>query len=114
MTSVPLTYNARTQRTRACPGGKMPEIEILKGPAQRQAYPLAGVTTVIGRSPDCDIVFNVSAVSREHAQILCRDGKYFLKDLNSRNQTFVNESAVDPQGPLTELRDGDVIKICDF
>ena len=31
-----------------------------------------------------------SAISRLHADIICHDGKYFIKDLNSRNKTCLN------------------------
>lgn len=39
-------------------------------------------------------VMNNSAVSRIHADIISRAGRYFIKDNNSTNRTFVNGSVI--------------------
>jgi len=44
----------------------------------------------IGRLPDCDLSLRDSRVSRNHAQILLEDGKYFIEDLESRHGLIVN------------------------
>jgi len=49
----------------------------------------------IGRQDDNDLKFDPqkdAAVSRLAAEIYCDGEKYFLKDLQSRNDTFVNSS----------------------
>ncbi|MEM7477484.1 MAG: SpoIIE family protein phosphatase [Planctomycetota bacterium] len=66
--------------------------------------------TVLGRHPDCDVTIDVGAVSRQHAKILSRNGKYELEDLKSRNGTFLNGELLEQ---VTELSDSDVIRICD-
>ena len=45
------------------------------------------------------------AVSRSHAQILFRDGGYFVEDLQSTNKTYLNGCAVIP-GEKCPLEDG--------
>jgi hypothetical protein len=47
--------------------------------------------TVIGRSPNCDVVINSRDISRRHARI-CQEstGTWLIEDLNSSNGTFVN------------------------
>jgi len=72
---------------------------------------LEGEVIVLGRSPDCDIVLEVSAVSRQHARIFNRDGVFHLEDLHSRNGTFVNEQLIEGQRPLNE---NDQVRICDL
>lgn len=45
---------------------------------------------LLGRRPDCDVVFGNTSVSRRHAQLRFRDGKWVLRDLGSTNGTTVN------------------------
>jgi len=37
-----------------------------------------------------DYISQNNAVGKVHAEIISRDGRYFVKDLNSKNGTFVN------------------------
>lgn len=46
---------------------------------------------IIGRSPACDIVLDNPYVSTRHAEIFVREGKYFIRDLDSRNGVFIND-----------------------
>ncbi len=72
---------------------------------------IAGERAVLGRHPECDIVLDAAAVSRQHAQIVQDGGNYFIEDLHSRNGTFVNGRMVQGRVPLA---DGDRLKICDL
>jgi len=64
--------------------------------------------TLLGRSEECDIVFSSRAVSRRHAQIVQTDAGFVLRDLGSKNGTFVNGQEVQED---YLLRDGDEIQI---
>jgi serine phosphatase RsbU (regulator of sigma subunit) len=77
-------------------------------PSRRHA--LTGDRMVLGRHPDCDVVIESAAVSRQHAHILRIDGGLFIEDLGSRNGTFVNGQLV--QG-RQRLADGDRIRVCE-
>lgn len=44
----------------------------------------------LGRSPDCGLTVDEPSVSREHAVVRGRPGRWFLEDLGSRNGTWVN------------------------
>jgi len=50
---------------------------------------------LLGRSSQCELVVNDASVSRQHAQIVV-DGKggVTLRDLSSRNGTYVNEQKI--------------------
>lgn len=48
----------------------------------------------IGRSVECDIVLNDHRLSRQHAQISVKPNGVEVKDLNSSNGTFVNDSRI--------------------
>ena len=61
------------------------------GPQAGHKYELKGDKWILGRHPDCHIVVEVGAVSRNHCQVI-RDGNdYKLEDLGSRNGTFLND-----------------------
>lgn len=46
---------------------------------------------IIGRlKSQVDYISQNNAVGKVHAEIISRDGRYFVKDLNSKNGTFVN------------------------
>lgn len=66
-----------------------------------------GVTT-IGRAQDNDIVINNLALSRRHAQVEYKSGRYEVVDLQSQNGVFVNQERV--RGPR-ELQDRDAITL---
>ena len=62
----------------------------------------------IGRHPDCDVVLNDQAVSRQHAEVRREDGGFLLVDLGSLNGTKVNGVGVKGSRPID---DGDAITI---
>lgn len=60
-----------------------------------------------------DIVLPSAAVSRVHAQITCDGTRYLLKDLHSKNGSFLNETMVE-EGELYPLNDGDLVRFADM
>jgi len=76
-----------------------------------QLFHLEGESAVLGRHPDCDIVLESGAVSRQHARVSRVGDDYYVEDLHSRNGTFLNGRAVvDHQ----LLHDDDRLGICDL
>ena len=63
--------------------------------------------TVIGRAPDSDVVLDESYISRHHAKITMKDGKYWIEDLGSRIGTTINGEVVTKK----ELAFGDEISL---
>jgi type VI secretion system protein ImpL len=64
----------------------------------------------IGRLPDNDLCFNPEAdlaVSGHHAEISCEGANASVRDLQSRNGTYVNSRRIDQPTPLS---DGDTIQ----
>ena len=49
-----------------------------------------GWNLIIGRGADADVIVDNTAISRQHASLELKDGKYILSDLGSLNGTFVN------------------------
>jgi len=89
----------------------MAVLRVLKGLNPGQLFPLDDESVVLGRHPECDIVLEVGAVSRQHARILRSDDRYYVEDLNSRNGTFLNDQAVTGRQALSE---NDRLRICDM
>lgn len=57
-------------------------------------------------------IYDNNKVSRSHATILQENGRYFVRDNQSRNGTSVNGKAILPLQPVA-LQDGDEIKLYD-
>jgi hypothetical protein len=75
----------------------------------RRHVPLDRPFMTIGRRADNDIVIDAPTVSRQHAQLRWRYGRFVLYDLGSRGGTLVNGQAV----AESALQPGDVITLSD-
>ncbi|MDZ4659032.1 MAG: SpoIIE family protein phosphatase [Bythopirellula sp.] len=89
----------------------MAHLKIIQGGEVGKLYQLDGERWVMGRSPECDLVLDVAAVSRRHVILTKESGQYFVQDLGSRNGTYINNHRVEDRGPL---RNGDRMLICDI
>jgi FHA domain/zinc-ribbon domain len=72
-----------------------------------ESFRPAGERTRIGRSPDCEIFLDDVTVSRNHAVLIQRDGKFFVEDQGSLNGTFINRHRIE-SAPLEE---GDELQV---
>lgn len=66
----------------------------------------------IGKEENCVdyIVTNNIAISRSHADIISRGGKYFVFDLRSKNKSYINNRVL-PAEHEVEIFNGDVLKL---
>ncbi len=89
---------------------KKPEyaLRVSSGLTQGALVPLGKKKNILGRSFRACLPLEDERVSREHAQILMREGKFFLSDMGSTNGTFLNNEEV--RGEV-EVKSGDVIRI---
>ncbi|WP_370645150.1 FHA domain-containing protein [Corallococcus sp. EGB] len=62
----------------------------------------------IGRTSENDLVLHDHGVSRRHARITARDGRYFAEDVGSANGTHLNGQLLSGE---KQLRDGDRITV---
>lgn len=75
----------------------------------QQHVPLTKPVTSLGRNVDNDVVLDAPTVSRQHAQIRWRYGRFILYDVSNRGRTQVNNQTVNE----TVLKSGDVISLSD-
>ncbi|QDT00218.1 SpoIIE family protein phosphatase [Adhaeretor mobilis] len=88
----------------------MSSLTIIQGGEVGRMFELKEGESSVGRSPESDVVVDVAAVSRRHAVIEKNGGRVQVRDLGSRNGTYVNGSRVIERA---ELREGDQMVICD-
>jgi len=80
---------------------------IIYGDHAGREYRLGPKRVLIGRTDQCDIFINDSSISRKHASVEGRDGRFLLEDLKSTNGTLVNGKFID----VHLLTHGDKIRI---
>lgn len=61
----------------------------------------------IGRSPDADIITLDERASRMHCGIRIWDGEYYIKDLKSKNGTYLNNQRVE----MAKIKPGDKVRL---
>jgi phosphoserine phosphatase RsbU/P len=71
----------------------------------RRTIPIERAVTTFGRRSECDVRLTGADVSRQHAELLMRDGKIVLRDCESKFGTFVNGEKITER----ELKPGDSI-----
>ncbi len=71
----------------------------------RRSIPIERPVLTFGRRSECDVRVTGADVSRQHAELLLRDGKVVLRDCESKFGTFVNGEKITER----ELRPGDAI-----
>jgi putative nucleotidyltransferase with HDIG domain len=84
----------------------MPRLTIESGPAKGRSFELTGEPQSIGREGQIQILD--TAASRKHAEVFAVGENYFVRDLDSRNGTFVNDAKITGR---TRLQIGDRVRI---
>lgn len=86
----------------------MPQLRVKSGPQKTKIIQIDGTSPiVIGRDATTGLQIIDKGVSREHAEVYRVGEMVFIRDLGSRNGTFVNEEQVEEE----LLREGDVIRV---
>ncbi len=88
----------------------MPTLFIYPDKGNPFSFEMPEAKIVIGRSPKNEVVLNDPCCSSYHASIFPTDRGYAVKDLGSKNGTYLNRRPITQE---TELRSGDEITIGD-
>jgi len=89
-------------------GGDVAMLVLVEGAERGRRWPLERERYVIGRESDSDIVVADRRISRQHAEIVWRDGRYFVRDLGSKNGTYLNQERLEA---VRLLKDGDELHV---
>lgn len=81
---------------------------VSQGPNKGRVIPVSLPQFLVGRDSKCHLRPASQSISKRHCELLNRGDKWFLRDLNSTNGTFVNDEQVTGE---RELHDGDILKI---
>jgi adenylate cyclase len=69
-----------------------------------------GAVSIVGRSPECEVIIADPRVSRRHAMIRKQDGGFYLFDLGSFNGSYLNGARLTA---TRRLHHGDVISFAE-
>ncbi|GAB4509437.1 MAG: hypothetical protein OHK0046_04390 [Anaerolineae bacterium] len=96
-------------KTRTVRYGRLVGLQMIDGTyvVVGEVYPLLPLTR-LGRSPTNNVVIKDNFASSEHAQVVLRDGQWWLEDRHSRNGTTLNEIPINQPVVMTT---GDIIGI---
>ena len=86
----------------------MPKIRIMNGPMRGREKTVSVLALTIGRDAEAGLQILDRSASRFHAEVFPVGGMWFVRDLDSKNGTHVNDDRLEDE---ELLRVGDVIKI---
>lgn len=89
--------------------GVNPRLLVVSGPLKESIFPLSGAAIPIGRDSSNKLAISDPALSRRHCLIYREENEYKIRDLESRNGTFVNGTAIRD----VPLQHGDQISVGD-
>lgn len=84
------------------------KLKVLKGSSAGAEILVKVLPFVIGRSDECNLKPKTDQVSRRHCEIFVEAGKVMVRDLSSRNGTYVNGERLTN---ARELAAGDQLKV---
>ncbi len=104
------TADASSTPGRASRQGERPVFTLIGETNLTEQYSLPDGKITLGRAPENTIVLDDPAVSRHHAQLIVSNvhGEVTVRDLNSRQGTYVNRRRLGGPAPL---RPGDVLQV---
>lgn len=80
---------------------------LLRKDGSTKNFAMPSTVTVIGRREDCDLCIPLMIVSRKHCQLNIEEDTLNVRDLGSRNGTFINGRQIE----ASAVAPGDRIKI---
>jgi pSer/pThr/pTyr-binding forkhead associated (FHA) protein len=87
-------------------------ITVISGPFRGQTFQIPRGKFIIGRESDCQLFLDSNFISRHHCVLLMDDYTLRIRDLGSKNGTYVNRDLA-PTGERI-LVHGDTIRVADL
>ena len=99
--------NTRASTARQDAAASRPYLMVIGGARVGEIHPLTRDRTVVGRSPEAEIRLRDDGISRAHAELVVDDGRVLVRDLGSKNGTYLNGERADTR----EVRNGDKLSV---
>lgn len=80
---------------------------LFKKDGSTRSFTLPSTVTTIGRRKDCDFCIPLTCISRKHCEFDMDMERLTIRDLNSKNGTFLNGSRISE----SPIKPGDLLKI---
>lgn len=77
---------------------------------EQKEFELGRKAITMGRGTDADVRLPDKLASRIHCGISYKDGKYYIRDFDSRNGTLVNDRSIE----VCQINPGDRIRVGDM
>lgn len=84
------------------------DLQVVREGVILHALPLSEQPLYIGRGPENDIVVVEQTISSNHVSVWMESGQVWIKDLGSRNGTFVNDQRIQGAAPVNA---GDSVRL---
>lgn len=73
---------------------------VTAGELKGRSVPLGESVITMGRAPDSTLIINDDYASTRHAQLVPRNGQWFIDDLGSTNGTYLDRAKVSGPTPV--------------
>jgi len=94
-TAEPVPTTTPIDAPQASEGGPVRRVIVARGRDVGMSVPFEGPALLIGRAPDCDLVLQDSTVSWRHTSLERIPGGVRVRDLGSRNGTYIDGRMVE-------------------
>jgi predicted component of type VI protein secretion system len=84
------------------------QLIVVQGKPEGKTIPLSGPVFRIGRNETCHLRPNSELISREHTEITIREDAVVVRDLGSRNGTFINGKQLKGEH---QLKNGELLQV---
>jgi len=79
----------------------MPKLIVLTEGFKDRSCDLKDGVTTVGRAEDNMFCIPEGSISGHHCEVIVKDGKVFVKDLDSTNGTYIDGDQISAETPLT-------------
>jgi serine/threonine protein kinase len=86
----------------------MPRLVVLEGKKPGAQVDLGDRSISVGRLASCELPIDEPQASRKHFELQKRSGAFWVRDLGSKNGTYLNDSRLDGEAAL---KDGDRLRV---
>ena len=86
----------------------MPRLVVLEGKKTGAQVDLGERTISVGRLGSCELPIDEPQASRKHFELQKRSGAFWVRDLGSKNGTYLNDTRLDGEAAL---KDGDRLRV---